>query len=283
MKTVEDIILDFDQRNISSLRKHLPTNFCDEASNLILENPGTVLIATGFYILAGGAAETDGPPGAVALGDALNSLGYKVFYITDKYSKPFVEAISKDNQVIEFPICSHQESKAFAIETLGKYKPSILISIERCGFTETRDYLNRYGKSIAEFNAKIDYLFEGFPVSVGIGDGGNEIGMGSLADVIPFYENLSSPPTVTKTSKLIISSVSNWGAYGLVTSISKNVGKRLLISANDEIDLIKKIVDLGAIDGTTNVNVNKVDGFNLRENSRTITSLQHYLDQSDIV
>ena len=74
MKTVEDIILDFDQRNISSLRKHLPTNFCDEASNLILENPGTVLIATGFYILAGGAAETDGPPGAVALGDALNSL-----------------------------------------------------------------------------------------------------------------------------------------------------------------------------------------------------------------
>ena len=77
--------------------------------------------------------------------------------------------------------------------------------------------------------------------------------------------------------------MSNWGAYGLVTSISKNVGKRLLISANDEIDLIKKIVDLGAIDGTTNVNVNKVDGFNLRENSRTITSLQHYLDQSDIV
>ena len=68
-----------------------------------------------------------------------------------------------------------------------------------------------------------------------------------------------------------------------MSSISKNVGKRLVISAIDEFDLIKKIVDLGAIDGTTNVNVNKVDGFNLRENSRTITSLQHYLDQSDIV
>ena len=282
MKTIEDIILDFDQRNISSLRKHLPTNFCGEASNLILENPGTVLIATGFYILAGGAAETDGPPGAIALGDALNLLGYKVFYITDRYSKPFVEAISKDNKVIEFPICSHQKSKQFATETLERYKPSVLISIERCGFTEKRDYLNRYGKSIADFNAKIDYLFEGFPVSVGIGDGGNEIGMGRLSDVIPLYENLSSPPTVTKTSKLIISSVSNWGAYGLVTSISKIVGKRLLISTGDEINLIEKIVDLGAIDGTTNINVNKVDGFNLCENSRIITSLQHYLDQSNI-
>ena len=71
MKTVEDIILDFDQRNISSLRKHLPANFCGEASHLILKNPGTVLIATGFYILAGGAAETDGHPGDIALGDCL--------------------------------------------------------------------------------------------------------------------------------------------------------------------------------------------------------------------
>ena len=115
-----------------------------------------------------------------------------------------------------------------------------MISIERCGFTEKRDYLNRYGNSIADYNAKIDYLFEGFPVSVGIGDGGNEIGMGTLAAVIPHYENLSSPPSVTKTSKLIISSVSNWGAYGLVTSISTIVGKRLLISKDEEIDLIKK-------------------------------------------
>ena len=47
-------------------------------------------------------------------------------------------------------------------------------------------------------------------------------------------------------------------------------------------DLIKKIVGLGAIDGTTNVNVNKVDGFNLRENSRIITSLHRYLEQSNI-
>jgi len=282
MQTVEDIILDFDKRNIASLRKHLPVNFCAEASNLILKNPGTVLITTGFYILAGAASETDGPPGAIALGEALSILGYDVFYITDKYSFSFVEAISKTNKVIEFPICSHQKSKQFAAETLERYKPSVLISIERCGFTEKRDYLNRYGKSIADFNAKIDYLFEGFPVSVGIGDGGNEIGMGRLADVIPLYENLSSPPTVTKTSKLIISSVSNWGAYGLVTSISKIVGKRLLISTGDEINLIEKIVDLGAIDGTTNINVNKVDGFNLCENSRIITSLQHYLDQSNI-
>jgi len=282
MKKVEDIILDFDKRNIASLRKYLPVNFCAEASNLILKNPGTVLIATGFYILAGGASETDGPPGAIALGDALSSLGYRVFYITDKYSFPFVEAISKANKVIEFPICSHQESKRFARETLEKYKPSILVSIERCGFTEKRDYLNRYGKSIADFNAKIDYLFEEFPVSVGIGDGGNEIGMGSLADVIPLYKNLSNPPTVTKTSKLIISSVSNWGAYGLVTSISEIVGKKLLLSTDDEINLIKKIVNLGAIDGTTNINVNKVDGFDLCENSRTITSLQDYLDEVNI-
>ena len=43
------------------------TVFCESAASLILDHPGTVLIATGFYIPAGAAPETDGPPGAVAL------------------------------------------------------------------------------------------------------------------------------------------------------------------------------------------------------------------------
>ena len=64
--------------------------------------------------------------------------------------------------------------------------------------------------------------------------------------------------------------------------MSEAVGRRLLFSTDDEIDLIKKIVDLGAIDGTTNINVNKVDGFDLCENSRIIKSLQDYLDKFNI-
>jgi hypothetical protein len=33
--------------------------------------------------------------------------------------------------------------------------------------------------------ARLDYLFDSGTPSVGIGDGGNEIGMGNLAEIIP--------------------------------------------------------------------------------------------------
>ena len=82
MNTIEDIILDHDKRGISELRNLVPQDFCKRSSDLILENPGKVFITTGFYILTAGAAETDGPPGAIAIGNALEKLGYEIVYIT---------------------------------------------------------------------------------------------------------------------------------------------------------------------------------------------------------
>ena len=60
--TIEDIILQKDQRGISALRPFLPADFCTQAAQYVLDNPGTTLITTGFYILYGNAVETDGPP-----------------------------------------------------------------------------------------------------------------------------------------------------------------------------------------------------------------------------
>lgn len=42
MTTIEDIILQKDGRNISALRPYLPSNYVEEAADLILEHPGKV-------------------------------------------------------------------------------------------------------------------------------------------------------------------------------------------------------------------------------------------------
>ena len=63
---------------VSALRPYLPADYCERAAQSILDHPGTVLIATGFYVPAGAATETDGPPGAIALGKAIASLGSRV-------------------------------------------------------------------------------------------------------------------------------------------------------------------------------------------------------------
>ena len=81
--TIEDIILNHDRRGIGALRPHLPADFCARAAQYALAHPGPVIIATGFYILMSDAPETDGPPGAFAIGGALRALGQTVAYVSD--------------------------------------------------------------------------------------------------------------------------------------------------------------------------------------------------------
>ncbi len=75
IESIEDIILDHDKRGVAALRPYLPVDFCTRAAEYVLENSGHVVITTGFYILMSGSAETDGPPGALAIGNALQTLG----------------------------------------------------------------------------------------------------------------------------------------------------------------------------------------------------------------
>lgn len=274
-QSIEDIILDRDRRGLSKLREHLPADFCDQAASLVLRRPGTVLIVTGFYILAGGGAETDGPPGAIAIGNALRSLGYNVVYVTDRYTVPFLEG--HDAPVVDFPITDDESSRRFAAELMGRLAPSLLIAIERCGPTHESLYRNMHGQDISQYNARIDHLFNDFPYSVGIGDGGNEIGMGILKDEIPEIPTLVKLPCVTFTTQLIVTSVSNWGGYGLVAAISRRTGRNLLPTVEREEQLIKSMVDMGAVDGFTNKPEYKVDGFPLEENSITLARLRELL------
>lgn len=276
--SIEDIILDHDRRGIAALRAHLPDDFCDQAGGLVLEHPGTAIIITGFYILAAGAVETDGPAGAIVIGDALRKLGNEVVYVTDQWSVPLMEAAAGDGvRVVDFPITDDEASKRRADELLSEIDPSVVIAIERCGLTDEGLFRNMHGQDITPYNARIDYLVSGHPHTVGIGDGGNEIGMGNLAKEVTEVPTLVKIPCVTQVSKLVISSVSNWGGYGLAASISKLSGRNLLPSIADEQDLVRRTVDLGAVDGMSAKQEYKVDGFTLEENSQTLQRLHDYL------
>ncbi len=142
MPTIEDIILQKDGRNISALRPHLPADFATEAAQLILDYPGKALIVSGFYIIYAGAPETDGPPGAAGIGEALAEIGYDVAYVTDRYSMDAMESVAGGRRVIDFPIGDHRESTEAARDILAGENPSVLISIERAGLM-SEDLNNR--------------------------------------------------------------------------------------------------------------------------------------------
>ena len=275
---IENIVLSRDHRGISALRPYLAPDFCERAATFILDHLGTVIVATGFYIPAGAAPETDGPPGAIALGRVLGALGSRVIYLTDAYTAPLLGGLlGPREQVIEFPFADHEESWLHAGDLVRSLAPTLTIAVERCGLTDEGVYRNMRGIDVSSYHAKIDYLFRVHEASIGIGDGGNEIGMGNLAAAIPMAMPMVGRPCATTTTRLVIPSVSNWGAWGIIAAMSRLRGENLLPSVRDARDLTVQAVALGAVDGTTCRRTESVDGFSLEENDRVLDEMHVWL------
>ena len=262
---IEKIILHDDTRGMSDLYKKIAKGFIERSTKLILEKQGVIIITTGFYILSANAPETDGPPGAVALGKSLEKLGYDVFYVTDKYSYNILSGLLGEGNIIEFPVTSHIESSTFANKLIRDYDPKSLISIERAGLSNDGKYRNFKGEDFSKYNAKIDYLFEQHPRTVGILDGGNEIGSGNYIEEIIKLGNIIDYPSIITATESIISSTSNWGAFGLIAGLSIHENINLLPSVDEGKRLIEKTYNLGAVEGLTGESKPYVDGRSLEE------------------
>ena len=283
MMTIEDVILAQDRRGVAALRRYLAVGFCEAAARFLLQHAGTVLIATGFYIRRADAPETDGPPGALALGRALADLGNRVAYVSDAYTAPLLADLAPSGtETVDFPIADDATSRQIARDLLDRIAPTALIAIERCALTRLGTYLNMRGQDISPHTARLDHLFLQHPHTVGIGDGGNEIGMGNLASRIPEVATLPDEPAVTRTTHLVIASVANWGAYGVVAALSRLTGRNLLPRPADESACIRRLVSLGAVDGVTGAADCTVDSFNLSENSAVLERLNDLLEAEGI-
>lgn len=253
--SIEDVILRHSDRGMNILRKYLDSDYCVKAAEKILSwEKGCVFLMTGFYVA--GFAETDGPVGTCTIAKALEKLGYSPVVITDKFCTNFFEI---ENINVEYIDNSFSQNEME--ELIEKYSPKGMISIERCGKNKFGEYANMRGINISEFTAPLDNLFEkyeGVIPTIGVGDGGNEIGMGCLKDVIT--QRLSLEPCIVKADYLVIATVSNWGAYGITCALGIKTGKELLPTFNWIRKYIQNTVDIGSVDGVTHERVVSVDG-----------------------
>ena len=95
---IEKIILQDDTRGMATLYENIEKGYIERSTDLIMGKRGVVFITTGFYILSAKSSETDGPPGAIALGNTLEKLGFEVFYITDKFSYKIISGMSNEKK-----------------------------------------------------------------------------------------------------------------------------------------------------------------------------------------
>ena len=269
-----------------------------------------VLIVTGFTVEPD-MPESDGPPGAAVLGRALRRLGARVTYVTDQPNVPLVEAalktLDEPAEVLLYPAETDGARRLLASE-----RPTHLIAIERPGRNRAGDYLNMRGHSVASWNAPIDELFfrseerkagsyrawpaKGTgrlrtpgrrarskatprrargPVTVGIGDGGNEIGMGAVRAKIARLDPLRARiATVVPVDHLVVAGVSNWGGYGIVAALARLTGNDLLHTPELERRLIEACVAVGAYDGVTRRREHTVDGLSAETHAAVVDLLR---------
>ncbi|MBS4816043.1 MAG: DUF4392 domain-containing protein [Clostridium sp.] len=268
--TPEEVTLRYSKRGMTLLKEYLQKDYCKRAAEKLLQAPkGNVLITTGFYVA--GYAETDGPIGTLAVAKALEGLGYHGIVITDKYCEGFFEL---KNISVEYVAIDADQS--VYEEILEKYRPVYMISIERCGHNLENEYANMRGDSITGQTACIDTLFElaaekKIP-TIGVGDGGNEIGMGNVRQVI--LEKLELNPCVVTVDDLIIATTSNWGAYALAAYMAKLSGRPVFITYEEIEEYMAQIVALGCVDGVTKQKKMGTDGFSMEIEKEIITSLK---------
>jgi Domain of unknown function (DUF4392) len=270
MGAIENVILRRDRRGMARIAGFDPVDACTEAARLFLKSHRRVLILTGFYV--GGAIETDGPLGAVAIARAAIELGGQATIVSDCYGCPVLRHIVPLGVPIEeFPITGIMASKAAAIDLAARCQPTLVVSVERCGATALDRYLNMRGLDISDHTARLDGLLALAP-SIAIGDGGNEIGMGIIADRLSSELGIVEP-CLTRADHLILCAVSNWGAYGLLAAVSTLAATPLLPSAASEEGLLERLVRAGAVDGITGASSLTVDGFDVATQSAVLNEL----------
>lgn len=255
----------------------------ERAARSLLEGT-TVFITTGFYIRYTGRGETDGPPGAIALARALDKLGKEVVMVADGPNVPLLrgalDAVGPDIPLVLFP---KSASSSYAVDLLEKYKPTHVIALERVGPARDGKYYNMRGEDISCGVAPMDMLFTQAAkrgiTTIGIGDGGNEIGMGKVFNnVVDSVHCGREIACVIPTDYLIVGGVSNWAGHGLCACLSILSGKNLMIDEDTERRLMKVLVESGAVDGCTLQPTETVDSLALDEYLYVISELREIVE-----
>ena len=204
-------------------------------------------IVTGFYIPSAGACETDGPLGAAHLATALRGAA-EVVVCTDRWCLPVVKSLVPN-----------------ATDDPGSLKGcDVLLAVERLGRAADGRYYSMRGVDLTPWTEPLDAFFlnraEGV-VTIGVGDGGNEIGMGRVQDAV--RRSIAKGETiacVVPTDHLVVAGVSNWGAWALAAAVEVMQGRTVLPDNDQALADLEALVAAGAVDGVTGRNEATVDG-----------------------
>lgn len=244
-----------------------------------------VMIVSGFYIERSRTGETDGPLGAIFLAQALERLGIRVTLLTSAFNFGILCSAVQELQLHAHVLQVQPGEEAVSFPRMLEDKAiTHLVAIEQMGAAIDGRYYNMRGDDVSHSTARFDSLFllarQNGIATIGIGDGGNEIGMGELFASIHEQDDFGHIACITPTDFLIVAGISNWGAYGLVAGLSYLTRQPLLHSTAQEARLLEVVLEAGAVDGRTLERSMSVDAVPISDHLRKVHALWAVYERS---
>jgi hypothetical protein len=277
-------------------------------------------IVTGFYIPSAQAFETDGPLGAFLLAEVLRELGARVVLVAEPACNGVLEValrlggLEDAIGLQDLLFAPGVPAVSWAQELWSRLQPlTHLVFVERVGPSHTLtslttqprrgapptgDFTRRVdpatwdrphtmrGHDLSSHTAAAHLLIEPLPPgvqSIGIGDGGNEIGMGKIPwEVIT--NNITGGAAIAcrvPTHQLIVAGTSNWGAYALAAGVAflRRAEEAIrLFDSDREAQLWQAVLQKSVlVDGVTGRRELSVDGLPWNDYRLTLDAIQALL------
>ncbi len=266
-----------------------PDDFAAACRSIAEHAAPRVGVVTGFMIpsVDPPTGETDGPPGALFLARAFEHLGIPTVLFSDAAAYSALWAglehlgLSAAVSLIDLPMTLDPATVWHSARPVTH-----LIAIERSGPTAAGRNHTMRGRDITNLTAPAHLLFEGPRdyVTIGIGDGGNEIGMAKVP-YTTIAKNIPNGDVVacrTATDYLIVAGISNWGAWALAAGVMVLRGKFDvgLFDVGRERELLQLLVERGPlVDGVTGQRTATVDGLAFAEYAKPLRRIGNVLDR----
>jgi D-glutamate cyclase len=247
----------------SMIRESVGESLCLRAARQLVAVPAgsTVFIATGAGasgVLPNG--ESDGPLGAAALARILNQgLDLHTILITTAgYEGPVkaaLDAYGASADVLTMPAeMPLSEAERSAEMWFHEYRPAAAVAVEQKGAAADGNFYFMTGRLCIE-DARLDSLFTLAPrfdcLTVGVGDGGNEVGFGRFQSAVHHsHPHGSKIASTIETDEFVVAAISNWGCYGIEAMVAFLLERPSLLHSPDiGVQAMEAVAAAGAGDG----------------------------------
>ena len=275
---------------------------------------GVVAILTGFPEfpwIGRGVAETDGPIGAAVLARALIRACRAIPILPcEPHFAPVivgalrgigltpVPAAGVEVKTLQpgDPVCLVEatDEPVHASRWLATRAPALVVAIERPGQAATGVYHSMSGRDVSHCPNNFEEIFRAAHAAgiwtIGVGDGGNEVGMGKLRRIVRAHVKAGEAcgcgcgggiAAESESASLVTAVVANFGATAIAASMAMLSGQRDVLAAPAlELRALEACAAAGGVDGRHNECAASVDGLAAAAYGAVLTLIADTVDRA---